>query len=150
MEFESQILQKYESELIESCRKMGKFRVKNNGREKPAESYDQMPWSILKITQIIHILSSFDLISYLIELNFIDHSNLKCLKCQGVLKLNNKQRSIDGLIYQCNGKLNNRPCNGTRSVRSNSWFSHSKLTIYEILCYSYYWWHGTSMAFIKA
>ena len=96
--------------IIESCRKVGKFHVKNNSREKPAESYDKMPWSILKITQIIHILSSFDLISYLIELYFIDHIKLKCLKCQGVFKLINKQRSIDGLIYQCNGKLNNRPC----------------------------------------
>ena len=55
----------------------------------------------LKITKLIHVLS----------INFMEHSKLRFLKIEGVLKLNNEQRSIDGLIYQCNGKLKSRPCN---------------------------------------
>jgi hypothetical protein len=149
MEFESEILQKYESELLESCRKTGILLVRNNGRARETVSYDNMRWNITKIFQIITFLTSIDLISYLKEIKFIDHSKLRCLKCNGVLTLNNKQRSVDGLIYQCNGKFESKPCNGSRSVRANSWFSRSKLTMFQIMSYTYYWWKGTKLTKIQ-
>lgn len=42
-----------------------------------------------------------------------------------------------------------RTCNGTRSVRYNSWFYKSKLRVVEILLFTYFWWYKVPLSQIQ-
>ena len=56
-------------------------------------------------------------------------------------------RSKDGMYMKCKNfiegqKKKRELCGTSRTCRSNSWFSHSRLTVHECLTFTYLWWCG--------
>ena len=52
--------------------------------------------------------------------------------------------SSDGIVWKCPNKTHSKV-----SIRKNSWFDNSNLTITEILEFSYWWSIGKSLFFKK-
>lgn len=55
-------------------------------------------------------------------------------------------RTKDGVYMTCNNKIavegewKKVNCGSSRSCRTNTWFSHSQLTLHESLVFVYLWW----------
>lgn len=99
-------------------------------------------WTITKITHLALIMEPREFYQLLVESSFIVTSHVKCGKCGeiGKMSLQKNPSKADGLVWACNNKIspdgksyNKRPCNSTRSVRVNSWFYKSKLTMPEVI-----------------
>jgi hypothetical protein len=71
------------------------------------------------------------------------------------MKIEKDPDKIDECYYQChnkvvNEKTNNYEKSGTKSsVRRNTWFWKSHLMIWEILLFTYYWWHENPLQYIQ-
>ena len=81
LEFSSPILKRDSKEITEADSKC--HRSENDGSQ--LMPFEEKPWNTTKITILTVILSKEDLFKYLVEVGFIDHSNLKCKKCDGPL-----------------------------------------------------------------
>lgn len=79
--------------------------------------------------------------NYFIEIGFVNHSFIKCSKCKSpnFLSLINKNDRLDGCIKKFNNKIiemgedllpRKRHFGSYLSFRTESWFSHSHLTIH--------------------
>jgi hypothetical protein len=88
LEFNSPVLQQCSYVLSEAVSKCS--RQEKQGRQQL--SYENMKWNSIKITQLATLLSKEDFFWYLIDVGFIDHSCLKCLKCEGSLTLQYRSR----------------------------------------------------------
>lgn len=66
-------------------------------------------------------------------------SSIKCPKpeCGNTLRWQRRSASGDGFVWRCS----KRNCNGQTTIRQNSWFSGSKLSIEKILALTYAWAH---------
>ena len=63
-------------------------------------------------------------------------SSVKCPRAEcNALSLTKRASSRDGFEWRCS----KRGCNGMASIRQNSWFSGSKLSIEKILALTYAW-----------
>lgn len=127
-------------------------------------------WNSFRLNLFHIYMSPLDRFNYLIECKFINNSQVRCLKCKGSnLTLQSNRSKKDGCVYQCNNDvlvneidsstelpsdqdieefLATKPCDGTRSVRTYTWFSGSNLAIGEILYFTYYWWYDVPSNFI--
>ena len=157
MEFKSPILAKYSNKFEEAY---DKCRRRKTGKEKegfPIVSFDEERWNSFKITTITLVLPPMDLVKYLIEIRFIDHSLVKCKKYgSGDLQLLAKSKKKDHCVLYCKNMLKvpgtrekAKRCGSSRSARSSSWFSRSQLQMHEILMFTYYWWTGVPLNFIE-
>ena len=103
-------------------------------------------WSRYKIDVLSALMTNSDFFKYLIEVGFVDSSFIKCPDCEGSMEIQRKKKAADGIIWYCDNKLyvvgqgyKRKVCGKEMSVRTNSWFSQSKLTVVEILIVTYHW-----------
>lgn len=100
-------------------------------------------------------MSKLDWYKYLVEVGFIDNSNVSCNKCKGSMSLKESKAKVDGVRWVCRNAIDigsllcSGTCNGTRSVSFNSWFYKSKLRVVEILLFTYFWWYKVPLSQIK-
>ena len=101
-------------------------------------------WNLSFIFFLINNVSKVDLIVFLIEQKFLIPNHLTCKNCnlQKKLELVQRSSSTDHCVWKCHTKISKLQCPGMVSVRKNSWFSQSKLSIFEILILTYAWWTG--------
>ena len=66
-------------------------------------------------------------------------SSIKCPRenCSNTLTWTRRASSRDGYEWRCS----RRKCNGMASMRQNSWFSGSRLSIEKVLALTYAWAH---------
>lgn len=74
--------------------------------------------------------------------NFMRHCHLivseaKCPRCDKNLTLSQRPQLSDRYYWRCGKKSAGNTCYGSKSVRENSWFSKSKLTMPEIFLLTY-------------
>ena len=67
-------------------------------------------------------------------------SSMKCPRedCNNTLTWTRRTSSRDGYEWRCS----RRKCNGMASMRQNSWFSGSRLSIEKVLALTYAWAHN--------
>lgn len=116
-----------------------------------AFSYNRDPfikWTVPKIHFYSFTMSPSDFYRLLVQSKFINNNNIKCIKCKEPMKLNNCKSCPEGLLWECKkGKydpsnpLEPKVCGTSKSVRTNSWFNHSKLTTQEIMIITCKWWY---------
>ena len=95
-----------------------------------------------------------------IEAGFIDHSHVECKKCRGVgtFELKPLANVTDNCILVCTNRVVKhedspfitRQCSQRMSPRTNSWFSQTKLTVYEVVLYTCMWYDKLPNAYIEA
>ena len=107
-------------------------------------------WTLTSITHLAMVMETKDFYHLLVESHFIDPTKVHCKACKtvGKMHLQVNQAKPDGLMWSCTEKvsptgklLDKKPCRGRRSVRTNSWFSCSKLSMPEIMLITYMWWY---------
>ena len=114
-------------------------------------------WTSLKITHLAMNMEPKDFYQYLVESSFICQSNITCKTClSSNMSLQSNVAKLDGCRWQClnriplgNSAFKTTNCKGTRSARFKTWFYKSKLTIAEVLLFTYHWWYATPMKFIQ-
>jgi len=134
-----------------SCSKIENKYVNEKKKALTAFSYNRDPfikWAIPKILLYAYTMSSSDFYRLLVQDSFINNNYVKCVKCQEPMKLNNCKACPEGLLWECKkGKfdplnpLEPKICGTSKSVRTNSWFNHSKLTPQEIMIITCNWWN---------
>ena len=67
-------------------------------------------------------------------------SSINCPRqgCENTLNWQRRATSGDGFVWRCSKKN----CNGQASIRQNSWFSGSKLSIEKVIALTYTWAHS--------
>ena len=152
LQFRSPLLEKYKDLLEVNYRKIR--RIPPNA----IVIFDELPWSAFKINLLAMVMTKLDLFKYLVELGFLNNSEVKCLKCNSKkhLSIVSNSSKSDSAVYQCNNKipvdgslLKTKNCRSSRGIRSHSWFARSHLQISEILLFTYYWWHECKLKFIE-
>ncbi len=113
-------------------------------------------WTNTKITHLALIMKPHEFFRLLIETDFVITKHVRCLTCDGQMELKETPSKTDGLRWKCsnrvpvgNSKYKTKPCSGTRSARYNTWFYNSKLTVSEILLFTYHWWFQTPMNYLR-
>ena len=56
---------------------------------------------------------------------------------------------LDGFKWECRRRINSKRHQVERSVRAGSWFAQSKMTLEEMLEYTYWWWQDFDQAQIR-
>ena len=101
-------------------------------------------WNTTRITFLSMIMDKTDFYLYLVENQFIVTDFVKCKKCDGPMNFRLNRSKADGCVFACNNKIGtgiqSTKCNSTKTVRTNSWFYKSKLSLQEIVLLSYLWW----------
>uniref|UniRef100_A0A224XVK7 Putative transposase-like protein n=1 Tax=Panstrongylus lignarius TaxID=156445 RepID=A0A224XVK7_9HEMI len=72
----------------------------------------------------------------------------KCNVCGERMKLVSKKCLSDGYIWMCRSRASDSKHVSSISVRKNSWFECSKLSMIDILLLTYYWYHRCQNKFI--
>ena len=88
------------------------------------------------------------LINWLQEQNILtDFQDILCDKCcSGYFHLvKDKSYPSDQVVYRCT----NRKCNCKKSIRTNSWFAGSHLTLKQIVKLTYYWVYKLPQSFVE-
>lgn len=105
-------------------------------------------WTLFKITILAAIMSASDFFLLLVQSKFINKTNVLCDTCSQPMNINKYDSSPDGLRYQCkrsrpNPKdpLNPLHCDCSKTVRTNSWFFNSKLSLPEVTLITHNWWY---------
>ena len=129
-------------------------RVQNN--------FDDAPWSISKLEWFknnfnegnyifayrcnfsLNLFAAIKAYTYLASLGWVP-SERQCPSCSAPMILNKRERSIDGLTWQCNKKYSKNkkkatPCGTRVSVRDGTWASKSHLSFTEILQFTLLWY----------
>ena len=117
-------------------------------------------WTTFVIGLVHFVMNPVDRVNFLAECKFLDKSTLKCGNegCDRDKGFNlvSKSNIPDGCVWQCQSKklkknscFQKTACRSNITVRTNSWFSKSNLTIGEILWYTYYWWHKVPPSLVK-
>ncbi|KAG8182242.1 hypothetical protein JTE90_024175 [Oedothorax gibbosus] len=84
----------------------------------------------------LQICSDSNVIPFLRELGLIkDH--LKCPKCSADMKLKPERKISDNLVWICRNSENRKTCGCKRSLREDSWFRNSKMTLQEVFLLTY-------------
>ncbi len=110
-------------------------------------------WNSSRISFLSMIMEKADFYLYLVENKFINTEYVKCLKCAQSMDYRCNASKADGLVWACNNKIGKgikaEKCKSSRSVRANSWFFKSKLTLQEIVLLTYLWWAKLPAVHIK-
>ena len=89
----------------------------------------------------------------LVENKFINIEPVTCKKSNGEMVHRMHKSKTDGIVWACNNKIGSglyaRDCNSSRSVQTNYWLFKSKLSISEVLLYSYIWWSKIPQIYAK-
>ena len=125
-------------------------------RAKEAFSYGRdllSCWSSVKIIFLSTTLTKPDFYCYLVESKFIVNEFVQCNLCNGKMTLQEHSASIVGIRWICQNKISTgklivkvKKCNGSKSIRTNTWFSNSKLRPLEIVLFTYFWWNKILMS----
>jgi len=96
---------------------------------------------------------SLNVIKQLQQWNLIAPDNqLTCDRGHN-LKLCEDVRCIDGFTWRCRitsiHKKQKKKCDFTRSIRKDTFFNKSHLSLYQIVSFSYLWLENVSLSFIK-
>ena len=128
-------------------------------RAKEAFSYGRdllSCWSSVKIIFLSTTLTKPDFYCYLVESKFIVNEFVQCNLCNGKMTLQEHSASIDGIRWICQNKISTgklivkvKKCNGSKSIRTNTWFSNSKLRPLEIVLFTYFWWKKIPMSIVR-
>ena len=128
-------------------------------RAKEAFSYGRdllSCWSSVKIIFLSTTLTKPDFYRYLVESKFIVNEFVQCNLCNGKMALQEHSASIDGIRWICQNKISTgklivkvKKCNGSKSIRTNTWFSNSKLRPLEIVLFTYFWWNKIPMSIVR-
>ncbi|PSN30295.1 hypothetical protein C0J52_25555 [Blattella germanica] len=78
-----------------------------------------------------------NLINYLQDMGLLPH-RYTCPECESNMRLIRTSKS-DGYWWECKAKKAGKAHKIRRSLRRNTWFARSKLTIVEIVILLYYW-----------
>ncbi|KFM72220.1 hypothetical protein X975_17940, partial [Stegodyphus mimosarum] len=81
------------------------------------------------------------LIDFLMEVGLLKAA--VCKKCGSGMKQKLKKSYSDGFVYVCRKMVGGNQCNTEMSIRHNSWFSKSKLKLFEVLLITYEILRGT-------
>lgn len=116
-------------------------------------------WTTFVLHFFITILDPLAKLNFLVEHKFILPTGLKCniAGCRGgKFKFQKKKSKADGYVWKCKGRklkegscYKTEPCTGMLSIRKNTWFSKSKLSVGEVLYFTCYWWHGVAPTFVS-
>lgn len=113
-------------------------------------------WTICKILFLAFHLTTRDVYEYFVEVGFIDVQYAKCPKCSQKMLVQTEVSKVDGCIWACNNRVikegkiyMTEPCKTRVSVRKNSWFSRSKLSLLEVLLFTYCWYENVPMEFVR-
>ena len=104
-------------------------------------------WTLARILQLAFFLEAVDFFVLMVQCKFINTSHVYCPKCKEHMEIARRSREPEGLEWTCKkqrpipGKYNSfyPACNKTRTVRTNSWFHNSKLSLPEILIITHQW-----------
>lgn len=85
------------------------------------------------------------LISWLRQKRLLGYFHGDCIKCSvGTLEQRKDNSKTDCFIFACDQRGNRKnPCYCKLSIRHNSWFSRSKLSLSSLLKLTYYWVNKT-------
>ena len=81
------------------------------------------------------------LVDFLMEVGLLKAA--VCKKCGSGMKQKLKKSYLDGFGYVCHKMVGNNQYNTEMSIRHNSWFSKSKLKLFEVLLITYEILRGT-------
>lgn len=107
-------------------------------------------WTYAFLHLYVFLMSKQDFYYLLVESQFINQNYIRCPKkdCRRPMDLTQDASRPEKLIWTCNkgyrkpGKvLEKTVCRTKKSVRTNTWFSNSKLSPQEIMIITYNWWH---------
>jgi transposase-like protein len=85
------------------------------------------------------------LIVWLQQIGLLGDFSGLCSECSlGRLSLNKSSKN-DLFVYRCT----NRDCNKKKSIRSDSWFAQSHLSIAQIIKFTYYWVYKLPQEFVS-
>lgn len=87
-------------------------------------------WRFLELGQIIN--NNAEVICFLARRRLL-HNQLQCVRCQVYFTVNRFQNGIDGIRWRCN------TCGETKSIRHQSFFSGSVLTLTQCVTIVYFW-----------
>ena len=88
------------------------------------------------------------LIQWLMEDGLLGKSQV-CSGCGDDMKLVNCDDRSDGVKWECRRRTNSKRHKVELSIRAGSWFEQSKMTLEEILKYSYWWCQELDQAQIR-
>ena len=88
------------------------------------------------------------LIKWLMEDGLLVKSRV-CSVCGDDMKLVNCEDCSDGFKWECRSRINSKRHKVELSIRASSWFEQSKMTLEEILKYSYWWCQELDQAQIR-
>ena len=98
---------------------------------------------------LINILHDKDeLIQWLMRDGLLAKSRV-CSICGDDMKLESCDDRSDGFKWECRRRLNGKRHKVEMSIRAGSWFEQSKMTLEEILKYTYWWCQGLDQAQIR-
>lgn len=93
--------------------------------------------NLRKLLRMEHQLSPLEYIKWLQECGLLADKYV-CSKCVCEMVLGVKSESSDGYVWRC------FKCKTSRSVRCGSWFAKSKLSLKNIVLFTYMWVHKFS------
>ena len=88
------------------------------------------------------------LIGWLVDEKLIANSR-KCGHCNEMMKLVIANDRSDGFKWECRGQINGKQHRVKMSIRKDSWFEKSNLTLVEIVKLTYWWCRGVSQEEIR-
>lgn len=88
------------------------------------------------------------LIEWLMEEGLLAKSRV-CSVCGDDMKLVNCDDRSDAFKWECRRRVNSKRHKVEMSIRAKSWFEQSKMTLEEILKYSYWWCQDLDQAQIR-
>ena len=72
------------------------------------------------------------------------HNSFNCPNCNSLCRLNSWNETNAGKIWRCRGQN----CNFTKSIRADSFFDNSHLSLTEIVDFIYFWSKKLSLSYI--
>lgn len=115
--------------------------------EKYRQNKQKSKWTYDRLKE--EILCNKDrLIGWLVDEKLIANSR-KCGHCNEMMKLVIANDRSDGFEWECRGQINGKRHRVEMSIRKDSWFEKSNLTLVEIVKLKYWWCRGVSQEEIR-
>ncbi|EFX64137.1 hypothetical protein DAPPUDRAFT_334545 [Daphnia pulex] len=144
---DSSVLSKYVDKFAKLEKKTKRKKSSSNEEQPPPSS----KWNCKFIMALTFVLSLVDLVE------IRERSQISCERCKSKshMKIEKDASKIYECYYLCHNKVVNEKtkkyekCETKSSVRRNTWFWKSHLMIWEILLFTYYWWHKKPLQYIQ-
>lgn len=97
---------------------------------------------------IVRLHDKDTLIEWLMEEGLLAKSQM-CSVCEGEMQLVKCEDRSDGVKWECRRRIDGKRHKVEMSVRSQSWFAESRMTLEEILKFTYWWCQDLDQAQIR-